>query len=107
MKTIARQLIKYGKVVNSGRAYLGVELGDTQGQGAYVGAVAPNGPAASAGLHAGDVITSIAGKTTATAADAGAVLASLKPGQTVPVVVTRPDGATRTFHVKLGQYPAP
>ncbi len=105
VKTIAGQLVKYGKVVNSGRAYLGVELGDTQGQGAYVGAVTPNGPAASAGLVAGDVITSIAAKTTPTAADVGAVLAGLRPGLTVAVVVTRADGTTQTFQVKLGQYP--
>jgi putative serine protease PepD len=105
VKAIAGQLIKYGKVVNSGRAYLGVELGDTQGQGAYVGAVTANGPAASAGLKAGDVITSVAGKPTPTAADVSAVLAGLKPGQTVSVAVTRPDGTTQTLQVKLGQYP--
>lgn len=105
VKTIAGQLVKYGRVVNSGRAYLGVELGDTQGQGAYVGAVTPNGPAARAGLVAGDVITSIAAKTTPTAADVGAVLAGLKPGRTVAVVVTRSDRATQTFQVTLGQYP--
>ena len=105
MKVIAGQLTKFGKVVNSGRAYLGVEAGDTQGQGAYVGAVTPNGPAASAGLKPGDVITSIAGKTTPTAADVGAVLAGFKPGQTVPVAVTHPDGGHQIVHVTLGQYP--
>ena len=105
VKAIAGQLIKFGKVVNSGRAYLGVEAGDTQGQGAYVGAVTPNGPAASAGLKPGDVITSIAGKTTPTAADVGAVLAGFKPGQTVPVAVTHPDGGHQIVHVTLGQYP--
>jgi putative serine protease PepD len=105
VRTIAGQLIRYGKVVDSGRAYLGVELGDTQGQGAYVGAVTPGGPAASAGLQAGDVITAIAGKTTPTAADVGVVLASFKPGQRVSVVVTSADGSTQTFEVKLGQYP--
>jgi S1-C subfamily serine protease len=105
VNAIAGQLIKHGKVVNSGRAYLGVELGDTQGQGAYVGAVTPNGPAAGAGLEPGDVITSIAGKTTSTAADVGAVLAGFTPGQTVSVAVTHPDGAHQIVHVRLGQYP--
>jgi putative serine protease PepD len=105
VKNIADQLIRFGKVVNSGRAYLGVRLGDTQGQGAYVGAVTANGPAATAGIRAGDVITSVDGQSTPTAADLATVLAGLKPGQTVAVVVTRPDGSTRTFHVKLGQFP--
>jgi putative serine protease PepD len=104
VKEIAGQLIKFGKVVNSGRAYLGVQLADTQGQGAYVGAVTPNGPAATAGLQAGDVITSVAGQATPTAADLATVLAGLKPGQTVAVAITH-DGSTQTVEVKLGQFP--
>jgi putative serine protease PepD len=105
VKNIADQLIRFGKVVNSGRAYLGVQLGDTQGQGAYVGAVTANGPAATAGIRAGDVITSVAGQATPTAADLATVLAGSKPGQTVAVAVTQPDGSTHTYQVKLGQYP--
>ncbi len=102
---IARQLITYGKVVNSHRAYLGVRLGDTQGQGAYVGSLVAAGPAAKAGIRVGDVITAVAGKATASSEDLSAVLAGLKPGQTVNVKVARANGATATLKITLGEYP--
>src|SRR6478609_5730677 len=43
-------------------AYLGVTSGDAQGAGAQVGQLTPNGPAAHAGLMAGDIITQVGGK---------------------------------------------
>jgi S1-C subfamily serine protease len=105
VSSIAHQLIRYGKVVSSGRAYLGVELGDTQGEGAYVGSVVKNGPAATAGIRPGDVITAVGGHPTPTAADVGTVLATMKPGQTVQVKVVVPGGSSRTVSVKLGEFP--
>ncbi|HMJ37602.1 MAG TPA: trypsin-like peptidase domain-containing protein [Baekduia sp.] len=106
VRNIADQLVKNGRVTNSGRAYLGVEIASTlQGTGVVVAAVTKGGPADKAGVRAGDVILKVAGKPTPTADDLATVLATLKPGQTVPVEVRRADGSTKTLDVKLGQNP--
>jgi putative serine protease PepD len=105
VRDIAGQLVKYGKVVDSHRAYLGIRVGETGGQGVYVGEVTRGGPAAKGGLHPGDVIVSVAGKPTPTTDELSAVLATLKPGKTVPVVVRHQNGKKTTLHVKLGTYP--
>ncbi len=101
VKNIADQIVEHGKVVNSHRAYLGVYVGDTGGQGVYVGRVVPNTPAAKAGLTAGDVITAVAGKPTPTTTALNTVLAALKPGQTVKVTILRPNGHKGTVSVTL------
>jgi len=105
VRDIAAQLVKYGKVVDSHRAYLGIRVGDTGGQGVYVGAVTPNGPAAKAGIHPGDLIVSVKGKPTPTTDVLSTVLATLKPGKTVTVVVRHQDGKKATLSVTLGTYP--
>jgi len=102
--SIASQIIKFGHVVNSGRPYLGVRLGDT-GNGAYVATVSAGSPAANAGLKVGDVITAIDAKPTPTADDVGTILAGYKPGHTVTLAVTHQSGATAQLKVTLGQYP--
>jgi putative serine protease PepD len=104
VRDIAGQIIKNGRVVNSRRAYLGVEIGDT-GNGVYVGTVTSGGPAARAGIRAGDVIVAVAGKPTPTSDELGSVLASLRPGQTVKVRIERQSGSSTTVNVKLGEYP--
>src|SRR5581483_4056666 len=53
---IGRQLVDHGHVVNSHRAYLGVQIGDTGGNGVLVASVKPGGPAAKAGMAAGELI---------------------------------------------------
>jgi S1-C subfamily serine protease len=107
VKDIAGQLVKHGKVIDSHRAYLGVRVGETNGDGVYVGEVERGTPAAKAGLRAGDVIVSVAGKPTPTMTDLSAVLARLKPGETVSVVVRRQSGKRLTLHVTLGTLPSP
>lgn len=102
VKSIADQIVKYGKVVDSHRAYLGIYPADTGGQGVYVGRVLANTPAAKAGISAGDVITSLAGKPTPTVTALTTVLAALKPGQTVKVTVVHANGGKATVSVKLG-----
>jgi S1-C subfamily serine protease len=104
VKSIAAQLVRYGHVVNSGRPYLGVEIGDT-GNGVYVGKVNAGGPAAKAGVKAGDVIVAVNGKTTTTSDQLGTVLAGFKPGQTVTLKVVHQSGSSSQVKVKLGQYP--
>jgi putative serine protease PepD len=105
VKDIAGQLIKDGKVTNSHRAYLGVQVGDTSDSSGVLVKVEPAGPAEKAGIKTGDEIVSVAGKPTPTTTELGAVLANLKPGQTVPVVVVHQDGTRATVQVTLGEFP--
>jgi len=103
---IAGQIVKYGHVVNSHRAALGVNIADnTRRPGALVVAVQPASPAAKAGLAAGDTIVKVNGTTILTASDLATALAGLKPGEKVPVTVVGTDGATRTVTVTLEQLP--
>jgi S1-C subfamily serine protease len=107
---IAAQIIKSGRVTNSHRAALGVEVQtvtgpDGQPVGVAIAAVTPGGPAAKAGLQAGDVITKVNGTATPDTATLAAVLAGLRPGQQVPVTITKANGSTATIHVTLGQLP--
>jgi S1-C subfamily serine protease len=105
-KLIANQLIQYGKVVNSHRAYLGVQVGDiASGRGVLVVSVEAGGPAAKAGISGGDVITSVNGQATPDTSALSAVLAGLSPGQTVPVAIIHPDGTTSTVTLTLGELP--
>jgi putative serine protease PepD len=105
VKDLATQIIKFGKVVNSHRAFLGISPGDTGGQGVYIGRVDAGTPAAKAGLKAGEIIRSIAGRLTLTTSQLGEVLAALKPGQQVGVVVLDANAVKRTIRLKLGSYP--
>ena len=104
VKDIAGQIVAHGKVVDSHRAYLGIAVGQA-GAGVYVGSVTAGGPAADAGIHIGDLIVSVGGKPTATTALLSEVLAGLKPGHTVPVVVMTQRGTRTTLQVTLGTYP--
>jgi len=105
VKDIATQIVRFGHVVNSHRAYLGVQIGDTNGAGVLVQGVTRGGPAAKAGLAPGDVITSVNGQKTATVDDLTSVVAELKPGTTVSLEVVTQRGARKTLHLTLGTFP--
>jgi putative serine protease PepD len=105
VKDIAGQIVANGKVVDSHRAYLGISAGDTSGNGVYVGSVKAGGPAAKAGIRVGDAIVSVDGQQISTTSVLSAVLAELKPGQRVPVVVKSQRGTKTTLQVTLGTYP--
>ena len=105
VRDIAGQLIGQGKVTNSHRAWLGVEVAATTSGGLLITKVQPGGPAATAGLRAGELITAVGGMATPDPASLADVLAGLRPGQTVTVSVARPDGARRTVQMTLGQFP--
>ncbi len=107
---IAGQLVKTGHVTNSRRAALGVSVQtitgpDGQPAGVGIARVTPGGAAAKAGLATGDVITAVNGTATPDTETLAAVLASLRPGQQVPVTVTKANGGTATVQVILGQLP--
>lgn len=103
---IANQLIANGKVVNSHRAYLGVQSVDAQGApGAVVYSVAKGSAAALAGVVRGEAITAIDGTRTPDAGSLAEALTKLSPGQSVKVVIAHEDGTTATVSVTLGELP--
>ncbi|MFJ1753119.1 S1C family serine protease [Kitasatospora sp. NPDC088134] len=104
--SIANQLIKDGKVSNSGRAALGVTVrpyfdANFQPAGAAVVSVAAGGPAASAGLQAGDVITKVNDTAITSPAALTTALASLAPGDKATVGYQR-EGKDQSAQVTLG-----
>jgi S1-C subfamily serine protease len=105
VRDIATQLVTQGKVTSSHRAFLGVKVAATTSGGVLVTDVEPGGPAARAGIRPGELVTTLAGAPTPDPAALADVLAGLDPGQAVPMAVMRPDSATRTVRVTVGQYP--
>ena len=105
VKDIATQIIRFGHVTNSHRAYLGVQIGDTNGLGVYVQSVTSGGPAGKAGIVSGDVITSVNGQPTPTVDDFTSVVAELKPGTTVSLGIDTQHGDHKTVRLKLGEFP--
>jgi len=113
------QIIAQGHVVHTGRAFLGVALGQGAGQpalsfgngsgptvaGATINTVAPGSPAASAGLQAGDTIIAIDGATVTSDADLLSALAAQKPGAAAILSVNR-QGQTIQATVHLTELPA-
>ena len=95
---IASELISTGK---SSTPIIGVKLAmDYDGPGARVADVTPGGPAAAAGLLAGDVIIQLEGVPVQDGTDLIVDIRSLAPGETVTLTVDR-DGQERTFDLTL------
>ncbi|MEV5754629.1 trypsin-like peptidase domain-containing protein [Actinoallomurus sp. NPDC052308] len=110
VKLIADQLIRSGRVTNSGRAALGItvrDVADLSGNVVGVGVVSVtrDGPADRAGIRPNDIIVSVNRTKTPSTSDLSDVLAGLKPGQTVPIVVQHPDGSKTIVNIALGQLP--
>jgi S1-C subfamily serine protease len=76
-------------------AFLGVGLKTVPG-GAEITDVIPNLPADAAGLVAGDVITSLNGKTVSSRTDVSQIVVSLVPGTTVSIGWTDTSGTAQT-----------
>jgi S1-C subfamily serine protease len=103
---IAGQLISAGQVTTPGQAALGLSARTAvtpsgHGDGVTIATVSAGGPAASAGLRAGDVITSVDGSQVRTEAQLAALLAALKPGMQVYLAYTR-SGTAHSTSVTLG-----
>ncbi|CAB4959683.1 unannotated protein [freshwater metagenome] len=107
--TVSRVVQQLRTTGTAKHAYLGVGTADAasageDGVGATIASVASDGPAADAGLKAGDVITKV-GDTTVTDAELmGAAVDAHRPGERVRVEYTR-GGDRETTEVTLGTRP--
>jgi S1-C subfamily serine protease len=73
--------------------------------GALIAGVVDGGPAATAGLVTGDVITAVNGKTISTPSAISPIVLKLKPGAAVSVTFTDQSGMSQTVTVTLGNGP--
>lgn len=113
VRSIADQLINSGKIH---RGFLGVQLGDLdediaaglklpKGQkGALIGSTNDGGPAAKAGLEAGDVIVEVNGKSVSSGREVATAVGLLRPGTQVAITYLR-NGDRKTAQVTLQQHP--
>lgn len=110
-KATAEDLMRDGKVR---RGYLGVglqqitpDLADALGEenGALISDVAPQSPAAKAGLQKGDVVAGMNGRTVRDFHRLRLFIAEAKPGAAVQLLVRR-DGLEKNFWIVLDERPA-
>ena len=90
------------KLIRDGRVIRG---GIDQLQGIVVNDVAPDGPAAQAGIRANDVIISVNDKPAVSALETMDQVAEIRPGSEIPVVIMRDDKKI-TLHIAVQEYPA-
>lgn len=107
VKTVADQIIKDGKVTDSGRAALGITgrtvVDDSyQAAGVAVVEVKSDGAADKAGIQAGDIITQLGDTQITTITSLSEALAADEPGDRTSVTFTR-DGSAKTVDVTLGE----
>jgi putative serine protease PepD len=103
--SIAGQLISAGQVTEPGRATLGISpstaaASSGQGNGVTIATVSAGGPADTAGLRGGDVITEVEGCPIRSEAQLAALLAALTPGMQLYLTYTR-SGRAHTATVTL------
>ncbi|MFJ4520209.1 S1C family serine protease [Streptomyces sp. NPDC088810] len=107
VRTIADQIVKQGKVVDSGRAALDITARTVvddryQPVGVAVVSVRAGGAADRAGLRPGDIITRVGDEPITTITSLAEALAADKPGRRTSVTYLR-DGAEKTVQVTLGE----
>lgn len=101
---VGPQAYAFRYINDEDRAMIGVVL-SPEPKGARIDAVTPDGPAARAGLHSGDILVSINGESLAMGTGgapvkkAGALLKDLKPGESVKLGYRR--GARDTVVVEV------
>jgi putative serine protease PepD len=104
---IANELIEHGSVTHSYFGLVTAPVSGAQaagGGGLFVQALDPQGPAARAGLQAGDVITEIDGSPAASSIQLESLTLTRRPGDRVAVVYVR-DGRTTRATITLGASP--
>ncbi|MEU7412559.1 trypsin-like peptidase domain-containing protein [Streptomyces sp. NPDC042638] len=107
VRTVAGQIIRNGKVVDSGRAALDITartvVDDSyRPAGVAVVSVRGGGAADRAGLRPGDIITRLGGRPVTTITSLAEALAAARPGARTPVRYVR-DGSEETAEVTLGE----
>jgi serine protease Do len=112
VKTVITQLKEHGVVT---RGWIGVQiqpvsqdiadsLGLKKAQGALVAEPQPNGPAAKAGIVAGDVITAVNGEEVKDARDLAKKIGALAPASTAKLTIIH-KGSEKTVSVALATMP--
>ena len=112
VKSVITQLRENGAVT---RGWIGVKvqpvtadiaesLGLKEAKGALVAEPDANGPAAKAGIAAGDVITEVDGVAIANARDLAKKIGSIAPGSAVKLTVVR-KGGEKSYSLTLGTLP--
>ena len=93
-------------IAGPGRAMLGINVGNAEPgtQGARVISVSPGGPAAEAGVKAGDLIVAINGKPLASSRDLVSQMREVEPGEKVDLDLKR--GATTELKVGVVTKPS-
>jgi serine protease Do len=86
------------------RGFLGIELAPARGkvEGVLIKAVLAKGPAAKAGLQAGDLITEFQGDEVSAVAEVQSLAARVRAGQKTRFTVLR-KGTSRKFVVSAGE----
>jgi len=111
-RRVVDEIMKNGKVV---RGYMGLYIQDvtpelaqqfglSQGGGALVGDVSPDGPGAKAGIVHGDIITKLNGQPVSTANDLRLQVSQTSPGTTIHLEVMH-NGKPSEVAIKLGELP--
>lgn len=105
-KVVAGEIVATGKAEH---AYLGMQAGLAPGPdgtpaGLRVGAIDPGGPAAQAGIQAGDLITKVNGERLTSSDQILALTLKKRAGNTLQLEVER-GGATREVTLTLGRAP--
>lgn len=109
---VMEEIVKNGKVV---RGYMGIVVQELtpelarvftvpSGKGVLIGDVAPDGPAAKAGMQKGDVVTELNGEPVTGMNDLKLRIARLAPGSTARLKVYR-NGQPRELSVTVVQLP--
>jgi putative serine protease PepD len=102
---VAGELDQLGAGQTVSHAYLGVATTQsTSAAGAAVGSVTAGGPAADAGLKAGDIVTAVDGKKITGTSDLVAAIAAHAPGDRIGLTVSRGSN-TLTLNATLGTQP--
>ena len=114
IESVVEQIISTGVIA---RGFLGVDrpmnddenarmlaITDYRGRGVFIRNVSEDGPAAKAGIRAGDIIVNINGQPASTVAAFRSLIANNAPGDKVKVDVYR-SGKTESFDVTLGTLP--
>lgn len=96
VKQAVKDLLRYGRVRGG---YLGISVRPYRGYGLWVTSVAPNGPAARAGIRAGDVILKVRRQNIKTGQDFTGAVSRMIPGERVRFKLRR-----GIVNVKVGAY---